>query len=242
QNPASVQGQVSLGAGAMPDYEGASAYVLTPYLDGELHDGPYFVRFEGGALALNLLDMGGFHAGPLVGYRLGRGDVSNGEISRMRHIRYSITGGAFAEYEHRADDPRSGERVTLSAADGTLNAQTGWTVVLRALVHRPVEFVDPGLIAAVEGDLTWADSSYMQTFFSVNPVDSAASGLPLFDAGSGMESAGVAFSLDQFLSRKWSVGLRLHYGRLVGDAAKSPVVAQGSPDQFFGALVVGYVI
>lgn len=237
-----IKGQVALGLGAMPDYEGASAYVMMPYLEGELHRGDYFARFQGGALEFNLLDNDSIHLGPLVGYRLGRGDVENGQISRMAHIRYSITTGLFAEYEHRADDPRSGERLTLSAADGTFNTDTGWTLVLRGLVHRPVEFIDPGLIAAIEGDLTWADTSYMQRFFGVSAFDAAASGLMPFRARSGMESAGVAFSLDQFLSRSWSVGMRLHYGRLLSHAADSPVVAAGSPDQFFGALVVGYVV
>lgn len=238
-----IKGQVAAGIGLMPDYEGASAYVMTPYLEGELHDGNYFARFEGGALQFNLLDSdSGFHAGPLVGYRLGRGDVANGAISRMDHIRYGITTGLFAEYEHRAQDPRSGERITFSAADGTFNRASGWQLTLRASLHRPVEFIDPGLIAAVEGDLSWANTTYMQTFFGVNARDALLSGLPVYQAHSGMESAGVAFSLDQFLSRTWSVGIRLHYGRLLENAANSPVVKLGSPDQGFAGLVVGYVI
>ena len=237
-----IQGYVSIGAGLLPDYEGASKYVPVPYLDGEANLGNYFLRFEGGALELNLLDSDNFHAGPIVGYRMGRGAVYDSQIARMHHIRYSITDGAFIEYEHRAKDPRSGERITLSFADGNINYQSGLNATLRALIHRPVEFIDPGLIAAIEADTSWGDKNYMQTYFGVDSLDSIASGLPLFRARSGMESAGVAFSLDQYLSRKWSIGLRLHYARLLNDSQASPVTRiAGSPDQLFGALVIGYV-
>jgi outer membrane protein len=238
-----VQGYVSVGAGLLPDYEGASKYVPVPYLDGQANLGNYFLRFEGGALELNLLDSDNFHAGPLMGYRMGRGAVYDGQVARMHHIRYSISDGGFIEYEHRADDPRSGERVTLSIAEGDINYQSGLNATLRAVIHRPLDFIDPGLIAAVEADAAWGDSYFMRTYFGVDNADSLASGLPLFRARSGMESAGVAFSLDQYLSRKWSVGIRLHYARLLDDSQASPVTRiAGSPDQLFGALVVGYVL
>jgi outer membrane scaffolding protein for murein synthesis (MipA/OmpV family) len=238
-----IKGTVSVGAGLLPDYEGASKYILVPYLDGQANEGNYFLRFDGGALQLNLLDDDHFHAGPLVGYRMGRGVVYYDAVSRMHHIRYSITDGGFIEYEHMAEDPRSGERVTLSVAEGNVNYQSGLNVELRALLHRPLTFIDEGLIAAVEADAAWGDGSYMQTYFGINRPDALASGFPLFHARSGMESAGISLSLDQFLSRKWSVGVRLHYMRLVGDAADSPVTAiAGSPDQMFAGLVVGYVL
>lgn len=238
-----LQGQVDAGIGLIPDYVGASAYVLTPYLEGQLNQGNYFLRFEGGALMFNLIDDGAIHAGPLIGYRRGRGDVADLAVSRLRHIRFSIETGGFVEYEHLAADPRSGERVTLSVADGVFNYQSGWDAMLRASLHRPLAFIDQGLIASLEGDVTWGSESYMQTYFGIDAPDAAASGLPVFQAGAGLQSLGVAVALDQFLSRNWSVGLRLHYGRLTGDAAKSPVTAiAGSPNQYFGGVVVGYVL
>jgi outer membrane scaffolding protein for murein synthesis (MipA/OmpV family) len=238
-----IQGYISVGTGLLPDYEGSNAYELTPYLEGEAAKGNYFVRFEGGALQLNLWNNEHFHAGPLIGYRLGRGEVESNNVARMAHIKYSVTAGGFLEYEHVAEDPRSGERVTLSVDDGTFNEQTGWSAVLRASVNRPVTFMNPGLIASLEADATWADGKYMQSYFGVDGADALASGLPLYHASSGLESAGVGFSLDQFLSRKWSVGLRLHYARLTGVAADSPVTTvAGSPNQFFGGLVIGYVL
>ncbi|HEX3756463.1 MAG TPA: MipA/OmpV family protein [Rhizomicrobium sp.] len=238
-----IQGYVSAGVGLLPDYIGASKYIIVPYVDGQANLGNYFLRFDGGDLQLNLLDDDNIHAGPLIGYRMGRGDVYYDAVSRMHHIRYSITDGGFVEYEHLAQDPRSGERVTLSVSEGNINYQSGLDVELRALLHRPLDFIDPGLIAAVEGDMGWGDGSFMQTYFGINQPNAVASGFPLFRARSGIEDAGVSLSLDQYLSRKWSVGVRFHYMRLLGDAADTPLTAiAGSPDQMFGGVVVGYVL
>jgi outer membrane scaffolding protein for murein synthesis (MipA/OmpV family) len=238
-----IQGYVSLGVGLMPDYEGASKYIVVPYADAQANDGNYFLRFDSGALQLNLLDGEHWHAGPLIGYRMGRGDVYSGAVARMQHIRYSLTDGAFVEYEHLADDPRSGERLTLSVADGNINRDSGLDITLRGTVHRPLDFIDAGLIAAVSVDTAFGDGKYMQTYFGVNGPDALASGFPVFRAGSGLRKAGISLSLDQYLSPKWSVGVRLNYERLFGDAEASPVTAiAGSPDQMFAGLVLGYVL
>lgn len=238
-----IQGYVSLGTGLLPDYEGASKYIVVPYADAQVNDGNYFLRFDGGALQFNLLDDDNWHAGPLIGYRMGRGDVYSGAVARMQHIRYSITDGAFVEYEHLAEDPRSGERLTLSVADGNINRDSGFDITLRGTVHRPLDFIDAGLIAAVSVDTAFGDGKYMQTYFGVDGPDALASGFPVFRAGSGLRKAGISLSLDQYLSPKWSVGVRMNYERLFGDAADSPVTAiAGSPDQMFAGLVLGYVL
>jgi outer membrane scaffolding protein for murein synthesis (MipA/OmpV family) len=238
-----IQGYVSLGAGLMPDYEGASKYIVVPYADAQANDGNYFLRFDGGAFQLNLLNSETWHFGPLMGYRIGRGDVYSGAVARMTHIRYSITDGAFVEWEHLAKDPRSGERLTLAVSQGNINRDSGLDITLRGTVHRPLDFINPGFIVSLSADAAFGDGKYMDTYFGVTGPDALASGFPAFRAGAGLRKAGVSVSVDQFLSPKWSVGLRMNYERLFGDAASSPVTAiAGSPDQMFGGLVVGYVL
>lgn len=238
-----IQGYVSLGAGLMPDYEGASKYIVVPYADGQANLGNYFLRFDGGALQLNLIDSDTWHAGPLIGYRMGRGDVYSGAVARMAHIRYSMTEGGFVEWEHLAEDPRSGERITLTAAEGNINRDTGLDITLRGTIHRPLDFINPGFIVSLSADTAFGDGKYMDTYFGVNGPDALASGFPQFRGEAGIRKAGVSISVDQFLSKKWSVGLRLNYERLFGGAADSPVTAiAGSPDQMFGGVVLGYVL
>ncbi|MBN9554609.1 MAG: MipA/OmpV family protein [Alphaproteobacteria bacterium] len=238
-----IQGYVSLGAGLMPDYEGASKYIVVPYADGQANLGKYFLRFDGGALQLNLIDSDTWHAGPLIGYRMGRGDVYSGAVARMAHIRYSMTEGGFVEWEHLAEDPRSGERITLAVAEGNINRDTGLDITLRGTIHRPLDFINPGFILSLSADTAFGDGKYMDTYFGVNGPDALTSGFPQFRGEAGIRKAGVSISVDQFLSEKWSVGLRLNYERLFGGAADSPVTAiAGSPDQMFGGVVVGYVL
>lgn len=238
-----LKGFISLGAGLIPDYEGSDDYSATPYVEGRANLGNYYVRFEGGALRFNLVDSDRFHAGPRIGFRRGRGDVGNRAVSRLHHIKDSVTAGGFVEYEHVHKDPRAGERVTLTLADDITGNDSGWEVDLRGVIRRPVNFIDRGLIASFEADTTWSSQNYMQSYFGVTPSDSLRSGLPAYGASAGMKSIGAALALDQFLSRKWSVGVRFHYARLMGAAANSPVTAiAGSPNQYFVGLVAGYVL
>ena len=233
-------GYGSVGVGFLPEYDGASSYVLLPYIEGRLNYDNYYMRFEGGQLRFNILDSESFHFGPLIGFRRGRGNV-NSPVRLFHHLDDTETAGGFIEYEHVAEDPRSGESITVSADDAVYGEKTGgWTIVTRAIARRPLDFINPGFIVSLSADLTWASHPYMRTYYGVSPSDSAASGLPTFNPSDSFSGAGVALSIDQFLSRHFSIGLRGHYGRELGDAADSPVTR--SPDQWFAGAVVGYVL
>jgi outer membrane scaffolding protein for murein synthesis (MipA/OmpV family) len=232
-------GYGSAGLSLIPEYEGSNSYVLLPYFEGRLNYKNYYARFEGGAMRFNLWDSEEFHFGPLIGFRRGRGNV-NSPVHFFKHLDDSETAGAFLEWEHTAEDPRSGETVYLAADNGVIGEKGGWQVVLRGTARRPIEAINPGFIVSLTGDLAWSSKSYTQKYFGVSASDSLASGLPQFNAGSGFSRAGVALSVDQFLSRHFSVGLRGYYASLIGDSSSSPVTS--SSDQFFAGLVFGYVL
>jgi outer membrane scaffolding protein for murein synthesis (MipA/OmpV family) len=232
-------GYGSLGLSFLPEYEGSSSYVLLPYAEGRLNYGNYYARFEGGGLRFNLIDSEQFHAGPLIGFRRGRGNVNN-IIRTFKHLDDTETAGGFIEWEHVADDPRSGETVTVSADNAVYGEKGGWTIVTRATIRRPVEAVNPGFIVSLTGDLSWISRSYAQKYFGVSPSDSLASGLPVDNPGDGFNRVGVALSVDQFLSRHFSVGVRGYYARLVGPAGDSPVTSDAN--QYFAGIVAGYVL
>jgi len=236
-------GYASLGVGLAPDYLGSKYYMVVPYAEARLNDGNYYARFEGNTLRFNLVDDDHFHMGPLVGLRYGRGDTDCPSVWHMRHVDDSGTAGAFIEYENVGKDPRYGQTVTLSAREGVIGNGDGLSIGLSANARAPVNFIDRGLIASIEGDISWADAPYMHAFFDVTPTDALASGLPPFRAEAGFTSAGIALSLDQFFSRHWSAGLRFHYAQMLGDAGSSPVTAiAGSRDQYFVGIVGGYAL
>jgi outer membrane protein len=80
--------------------------------------------------------------------------------------------------------------------------------------------------------VTWADSKYTQTFFGVDPTQSAASGLPQFTAKSGVNSLRFSVGADYRLTPQWNLGAQFTAGTLRGDAAHSPITVDKTQNVF----------
>ena len=91
---------------------------------------------------------------------------------------------------------------------------------------------------AVGTGLTWADQRYMQTVFGIDATQGARSGRTLYEPGAGVSLARVTTTLNYKVDAHWSLGARLSLGRLLGDAADSPLIEQRS--QSSGALFTSY--
>jgi len=78
------------------------------------------------------------------------------------------------------------------------------------------------------------DDTYSATYFGVTAAESAASGgsFAAFAATGGALSAGFEVGMTYALNDNWGLSGALRYDRLLGDAADSPITAQGSADQF----------
>lgn len=83
-----------------------------------------------------------------------------------------------------------------------------------------------GLNAGVFGQLTWSDEEATQNYFGVTPQQSIQTGLPVYNAGSGLRNVvfGVLWTLD--LSKHWLMLGGLNVRRLEGDARNSPIVQE----------------
>ncbi len=85
--------------------------------------------------------------------------------------------------------------------------------------------------------LTLATTAALAPYFSIDATQSAASGLPVFDAKGGVQSFGAGTQARYFWTPQFATHAFLEYERLTGDTASSPLVAQrGTPDQ----LTVGF--
>ena len=73
--------------------------------------------------------------------------------------------------------------------------------------------------------LSWADPRYMQTFFGVNSSQSASSGLPQYNAESGIKDYGINVNWRHNYSRKWFSNTGFQARRLSGGISGSPLVA-----------------
>lgn len=87
---------------------------------------------------------------------------------------------------------------------------------------------------------TFADEDYMQTYFGVTGAQAATStfGLAAYDADSGIKDVHIELGTEVALNDRWLLKAGGRYGRLLGDAADSPVIE--TADQFSGTLGIGY--
>lgn len=76
--------------------------------------------------------------------------------------------------------------------------------------------------------VTWADSTYSQTFFGINAAQSAASNRPMYRANSGINSVRFTVGANYQLTANWGVRAFVTAARLQGDAADSPITEKRS--------------
>ena len=87
---------------------------------------------------------------------------------------------------------------------------------------------------------TFASDDYMQTYFGVTPAQASTSkaGLAAYSPDAGIKDVYVEVGGEIALGERWLVKPGGRYGRLLGDAADSPIVE--SENQFSGVLGMGY--
>ena len=86
--------------------------------------------------------------------------------------------------------------------------------------------------------LNFADAEFTNTYFGVSAAEASAR-YPATTAGGGLVSAGLEAGVRYQMDEHWAVEAGAEWSRLTGDAAKSPITAQGSKNQFglsFGVM------
>lgn len=95
------------------------------------------------------------------------------------------------------------------------------------VIHR----APSGLVLHAGPRAAFGNGRFMRTYFGVTAEESAASGLAAYRPGGGLQSLGTEIGVYQPLNADWGITGALRYDRLLGDAAASPIVQQGSRDQ-----------
>ena len=87
----------------------------------------------------------------------------------------------------------------------------------------------------------FSDGRYQRAYFGVTPAVSLATGLPSYRPGGEMHAVALASGASYALSNRWGLFGYARYARLVGDAAKSPIVREfGSRNQLSGGIGLNY--
>ena len=85
---------------------------------------------------------------------------------------------------------------------------------------------------------TWADKSYMETYFGVTPVQAADSAFKEYTAGSGVKDVDFGIKATYRLDQHWFIGGNIGVEKLTDDAARSPIVFSKTEPTFMA--MVGY--
>ncbi|MEL6876883.1 MAG: MipA/OmpV family protein [Pseudomonadota bacterium] len=249
---------LGIGAGLVPSYSGSDDYVFfpLPLIVGRV--GGVGISPNGPGLNLDLLsqppadgppgkgsDAPSFSFGPSFRLRNDRDDQIEDEVVRAAgelDTAFEIganAGVTFPGVLNRFD------RLTLSTSArwDVLGAHDGMVVEPSVGYFTPM-----GRGSALQLSLgaQFIDDSFADYYYSVSPAQSAASGLPEFQADGGLNSLGLTaigtIDLDgNLMNGGWNIYAIGGYSRLVGDGADTPYTSiRGSADQFFGGIGVGY--
>jgi outer membrane protein len=216
-----------------PDYYGSSKYEAeaAPVIRYSW-DGVRYVQFFGKEVTLNLVDVKGWRAGPLLRYRGRRdSDVDDSVVRLMRPVASATELGVFGAYQLPID-PRRPDRKLVFSADivgNTNNVYEGATGNLRVNYIHPFEqgLAGQPIIGSIGVGMFFASSSFNRQYFGVTGSD-----LALFPALGGREyrpdggwtSIKIPFSVTTQLNRQWLLTFAGRYERVLNDAADSPVV------------------
>ena len=239
---------IGAGVGLVPDYEGSDDYRIIPAVAvrGRVNGISFSTR--GTYLYVDLIPRGAgkidIDAGPIVGVRLNRTrKIKDDAVDRLPERNAAIEVGGFAGVTaHGLTNPYDMLSVRVDVVKDVANGHES------SVVTPTIEFGTPlsrtfYVGASLSAD--WVGGGYADSYYSITPADTLASGLRTYDADGGYKGWKAGLLANQSLSGDLTRGLSLfgtvNYGRLAGDFKRSPIVAdRGSATQWFGAIGLGY--
>jgi outer membrane protein len=242
-NIENVPNVVGVGIAMLPDYPGSNDYMVggAPFfkinIDSQFE---YYLRLLATDLQLNLINHPVFRFGPAFNYRFGRNDdVEDDVVKKMKEIDGTIEAGAFMGIELvDKDNPRQRFLSQVEFLSDVGGEYKGYNVSLSASYWFPVH---KAVDVTFGGGITYADGNYMETYFGVDQNNADRTGLPVYEADSGLLMARVNAGAVLHLSMSWHLAAGLQYRPLLDDAADSPIVDdRGSTSQWIYGLGAAY--
>ena len=234
---------IGIGIGTVPDYRGSAdnTGAIAPFLRYNFSGSQRYFQINATEATLNIIDSANFRFGPVLNYHPGRDDdVDNFRVARMVPIDGTVEAGVFAEYAWiERSNPRNRFIIGATLLADAGGEADGFRARFSARYWRQVT---TAIDLHIGGGFIYADSKYNNHYFGVNPGNVGASGLPFFNAGSGVNEYYLTLGGVAYLSRTWvgMAGVRL--SQIAGDPKDSPLVAQvGDKSQFIGGVGVGYM-
>lgn len=224
--------RIGLGPQLVPSFPGSDSVQVRPFIDVSRARGDDEFAFEAPdeSAGFPLLRGERFAIGPSIGIEGKRRSKDVGGV--LSEVGFTVEVGGFAQVQ-----VTDAIRLRIEGRKG-LGGHRGWIGMVGA--DYVLRDRDRWLVS-IGPRVTLADDRYMGAYFGVNPGDTARSGLPVYDAGGGVQAVGATAGVLRQVSDRWGIAGYAKYDRLTGDAADSPVVAAyGSRNQFSGGIALSY--
>ncbi|MEO9341007.1 MipA/OmpV family protein [Mesorhizobium sp. SB112] len=227
--PTKSKWSVIVGGGAMyePEYEGSGDFKISPIPMIVINYGGW-VEVDPRGLSVTVLEHSGFSFAGRLGYETGRGEDDHDMLRGLGDVNFAATVGARVGYNW-------GPLEFYAAIDKTVSRSESLIGTFGIDYSAPVT---ERLILGAGVSATVADDNHMESYFGINAAQSAASGLPQYEAKAGLKRVDFSATATYMVTDNWLVRGGAGLGILTADAADSPIVEEKiQPSVMFG---VGY--
>lgn len=200
-----------------------------PLFDIRRYGTPERFRAPRDGISFALIEGSNFQIGPVGQIRIGRRESDDrAALHGLGNVPWAGEIGAFAEYWFVP---------WLRARAEVRQGVTGHHGLVADLTADAVVPVTRQLTLSGGPRATLVTAAANRPYFSIDDIQSIASGLPVYSAGGGLRSVGAGAQARYFWTPQWATHVFVEYDRLTDDAADSPLVTQrGSPNQ----LTIGF--
>jgi len=222
--PSNTDLSVGVGPEYRPDYFGSDDYEWVP--DPEVYvKFRNFVFLDNDGADIALFGFSGFSFGPSLRVVGDRDEKDNVALTGLGDIDHTLEIGGFAatKFADRVLFRFKIRKGIVGGHDGLVVDAAGTALLFRY-----------GRVStSVSANATWIGQRYADTYFSITPEQSLASGLPLYDAPRGMRDIGGSFNGYINIGKRWSLNPYVTYSYIFDDFAQTPIIAQyGDRNQF----------
>lgn len=224
--------RVGVGGQLQPAFVGADDRELAPLLDIDIARGDNAFQFEApdDKFAIPLISEEKFSAGPAANIESGRKRSDVG--ASLDRVPTTIEAGVFAQFL-----PSENIRVRGDLRKGI----GGHEGIIGALSVDKIWRDGDRYVFSVGPRILVSNARYQRAYFGVSSDAAMATGLRAYRPDAGLHAVGLASGLSYQFNPTFGLFGYTRYERLVGDAAKSPIVRElGSRNQLSAGLGLNY--
>lgn len=211
---------ITIGVGGVlnPNYEGSDTYSVTPLplVNVVWRD---TIAFDNTGLSA-YWRFDGFQVGGGMTFDLGRAQNSglfgqnNWRLYGLGDIPGALGVRGFANYKLGP--------IVLGSTLTKFLAQGNSGLLVEATIGVPWRISDRFTVMG-KAFATWADTTYMQTYFGITDTQSINSGYPVYNAAAGIKDVGAEIMASYRFATNWTFTVNAQVSHLVGYAANSPI-------------------